>query len=524
VPTIGNEEGPIGPGTTLGSLRIEAVLGKGGMGTVYRARDEKLNRPVAIKCLRDDLADEAARRRFQREAQAVSSLNHPHILTVHDVGEFAGRQYLVTEFVDGGTLKDWMAAERRGWQQIAELLIGVADALATAHAADILHRDVKPANILVTRSGYAKLADFGLAKLVESAAAADVTRTNDRTEWGQIAGTIAYMSPEQASGKPLDARSDIFSFGVVLYELLAGRHPFGGGSDLEVLQRVIHDPAAPLPDHVPVALRLTVDKALAKNAADRYQSMRDVTVDLRRVVRGASAGTGSAAAVTAPATQAPSAERGPRTRPLVRWVAASVVVALLAGAAIWLATRNGDTLDDPLAGATFTRLTDFPGDELGASLSRDGQFIVFLSDHDGRPDLWLRPVGTNTLTNLTSSFAAGMPLATGQRNRPGGFTVDGSQIWLMGQPAWAQRVRLSLIPHNGGAARPFLPERAASPAWYPTARGRCTSSTLRAIPYSSRMRTAPPPDRSLPVATGCTTISSRGLPTATGSTSSTDRS
>jgi Tol biopolymer transport system component/tRNA A-37 threonylcarbamoyl transferase component Bud32 len=460
--TIGDAPEPIGPGTTLGSLRIEAALGKGGMGTVYRARDEKLNRPVAIKCLRDDLADEAARRRFQREAQAVSSLNHPHILTVYDVGEFAGRQYLITEFVDGGTLKDWMAAERRGWQQIAELLTGVADALATAHAAGILHRDVKPANILVTRSGYAKLADFGLARLVESAAAADVTRTNDRTEWGQIAGTIAYMSPEQASGKPLDARSDIFSFGVVLYELLAGRHPFAGGSDLEVLQRVIHDPAAPLPDHMPMALRLTVDKALAKNAADRYQTMRDLTVDLRRVVRGASAGTGSTAGVTAPATQAPSAERAPRTWPLV---AATLVVALLAGATIWLATRNTDTLDDPLAGATFTRLTDFPGDELGAVLSRDGQFIVFHSNRDGRPDLWLRPVGTNALTNLTSGFAAGAFAQNPRGNRPGGFTVDGSQVLVGGQPAPA--MRLSLIPRNGGAPQPFLPERAAAPDWSP---------------------------------------------------------
>src|SRR2546428_3025146 len=159
----------VNTGTQLGPYRIEAALGEGGMGVVYRALDTKLNRPVAVKFLFDDLADTAARRRFQREAQMASSLNHPHILTVHDAGDFEGRQYLVTEFVDGGTLQTWAKQEKRVWRQIAELLIGVADGLATAHAAGILHRDIKPANILVAKNGYAKLADFGLAKLQEPA-------------------------------------------------------------------------------------------------------------------------------------------------------------------------------------------------------------------------------------------------------------------------------------------------------------------------------------------------------------------
>src|SRR5262245_33272017 len=156
-------------GTVSGSYRIESQLGKGGMGVVYRAVDTKLNRPVAIKFLSEDLADAATRRRFQREAQVASSLNHPHILTVHDIGEYEGRQYLVTEFVDGGTLKDWARAEKRTWKQVVELLSGVADGLAAAHSAGILHRDIKPANILVAKNGYAKLADFGLAKLAENA-------------------------------------------------------------------------------------------------------------------------------------------------------------------------------------------------------------------------------------------------------------------------------------------------------------------------------------------------------------------
>src|SRR6185436_8990747 len=154
-------------GGTLGPYRVLEKLGEGGMGEVYRALDTKLNRPVAIKFLSDALADPDARRRFQREAQTASSLNHPHIVTVHDVGELDGRQYLITEFVDGGTLREWARSERLTWSQIAELLVGVADGLAAAHAAGIVHRDIKPDNIFVAKNGYAKLADFGLAKLFE---------------------------------------------------------------------------------------------------------------------------------------------------------------------------------------------------------------------------------------------------------------------------------------------------------------------------------------------------------------------
>jgi serine/threonine protein kinase/Tfp pilus assembly protein PilF len=273
-------------GTQLGSYRIESQLGEGGMGTVYRALDTKLSRPVAIKFLSDDLADADTRRRFQREAQMASSLNHPHILTVHDAGEFEGRQYLVTEFIDGGTLKDWARAEKRNWRQTVELLTNVADGLAAAHAAGVMHRDIKPANILVAKNGYAKLADFGLAKLTDTTPE-DVTRTLavEPTRPGMIVGTIAYMSPEQASGGPLDARSDIFSFGVVLYELLAGRRPFTGASDLVVLQTIIHGAPRALPEDVPAALRAVVEKALEKDPADRYQSMRELVVDLRRLLR-----------------------------------------------------------------------------------------------------------------------------------------------------------------------------------------------------------------------------------------------
>ena len=204
------------------------------MGVVYRARDTKLNRLVAIKFLSDELRGATARARFQREARLASALNHPHILTVYDAGEFQGRDYLVTEIVDGGTLREWSQG-KRPWRQVIELLVNVADALAGAHTAGILHRDIKPENILVSRNGYAKLADFGLARLCEDTPPQHGFPGRETcTLPGAILGTLAYMSPEQRSGEALDARSDIFSFGVVLYEMLAGRRPFAGGAGVEV--------------------------------------------------------------------------------------------------------------------------------------------------------------------------------------------------------------------------------------------------------------------------------------------------
>jgi serine/threonine protein kinase len=205
-------------GKNFGPYQVETQIGTGGMGEVYRARDTRLNRAVDIKFLSANLADESGRRRFQKEAQMASALNHPHIVSVHDVGEFDGRQYLVSEFIDGGTLRQWIDDTKPGWRQSLELLVGVADALACAHDAGILHRDIKPDNILVTRSGYAKLSDFGLAKLAPQTSGDEMTATvtAGHTQPGMIVGTISYMSPEQASGKPVDARSDIFSFGVLL--------------------------------------------------------------------------------------------------------------------------------------------------------------------------------------------------------------------------------------------------------------------------------------------------------------------
>jgi serine/threonine-protein kinase len=256
------------------------------MGEVYRARDGHLSRSVAIKFLSSELVNESARRRFQQEARMASALNHPHILTVHEAGEFEGHQYIVTEFVDGGTVREWARKNKPGWRQVVDLLIGVADGLACAHEAGILHRDIKPDNILVTKSGYAKLADFGLAKLTRPAdEEPGEALTISRTRAGVIIGTIAYMAPEQASGKPLDARSDIFAFGVVLYELLSGQKPFEGATELETLQAIIHRKPKPLGEAFPAKVRAVVKKALEKEATNRYQTMREMFLELRRVAR-----------------------------------------------------------------------------------------------------------------------------------------------------------------------------------------------------------------------------------------------
>src|SRR5262245_16051649 len=269
----------------LAHYEITSLLGKGGMGEVYRAKDIRLNRYVAIKFLSGDVTDAPARRRFQREAQMASSLNHPHIMTVYDIGEFEGRQYLVTEFIDGTSLDDWLRQANRSWQEIVELLIGIGDALATAHAAGILHRDVKPGNILITRTGYAKLVDFGIAKLQEQIRDDDITcNTEAATGAGMIIGTVAYMSPEQAAGKQLDTRTDVFSFAVTLYKALAGIHPFDASTTLGLIQAIIHTPVKPLPAFVPVELQTVFEKALQKDPADR-PSMRDVVMDLRRILR-----------------------------------------------------------------------------------------------------------------------------------------------------------------------------------------------------------------------------------------------
>jgi serine/threonine-protein kinase len=352
-PTVTSGDAIIG--REVGAYRVLSVLGAGGMGVVYKALDAKFNRTVAIKFLSDAIADTEGRRRFLREAQTASSLNHPHILTVHDVGELDGRQYLVTEFVDGGTLREWRNAAERSWQEIADLLIGVADALAIAHEAGIVHRDLKPANILVSKSGYAKLADFGLAKVRPTGdtgrdagpAAADPSIA---TRSGAILGTIGYMAPEQLVGGAADARSDIFAFGVVLHELLSGRRPFAAANTLEELQRTVHDTADPLPHRVPRPLQEIVERAIRKLPQDRYQSMREMLADLRRVAR-------------------PSAVDGATTMPVHRseWrglfaLAAALILAAVAGVGMYSRASGVTSGPPPIRSIAVLPFQNFSGD------------------------------------------------------------------------------------------------------------------------------------------------------------------
>jgi serine/threonine protein kinase len=349
----------LSPGTRIGSFEIAAQIGVGGMGEVYRATDSKLNRPVAIKFLSTALADTSARRRFQREAQLASSLNHPHILTVHDAGELDGRQYLVTEFVDGGTLRDWIKASPRPWQDVVELVIGLADGLATAHDAGILHRDIKPENILITKTGYAKLGDFGLAKLCESPSLVSDAVTETRTRAGVIVGTIPYMSPEHATGRPVDARSDVFSFGVVLYELLTGRRPFAGPTDLDILHAIANRSADPLPESIPLPLRELIERTLQKDPAQRVQTMREVVADLKRLARQSGA--------------TPASPQPHRGRTLAWAAAALVLVAAIAAAVI----RQPLVSSSPVP-VQYIQLTSFADSATSPALSPDGQLLTFI--------------------------------------------------------------------------------------------------------------------------------------------------
>jgi eukaryotic-like serine/threonine-protein kinase len=345
-------------GQKLGIYELQAPIGAGGMGVVYRALDTSLSRPVAVKFLFEADASDESRRRFRREAESASLLNHPHIVTVHAVGELEGRQYLVTEYVDGGTLRDWIDTTKHGWRESLERLIGVADGLAAAHEAGILHRDIKPENILVTKSGYAKLADFGLAKLRERPSAQSVI-TETQTRPGVIMGTVAYMSPEQVTSQPVDARSDLFSFGTVLYEALSGRRPFVGSSDVDTLVAVAHREPPPLPETLPSAVRSLVETCLQKDPADRFQSMRDLVAELRRVVRLDD--------ITASGTTRPQ-------RTLILPIAGVAIAGVLAFALWMTSSRN----EEPAASVVYTPLTSFADAATQPNVSPDGRLLTFI--------------------------------------------------------------------------------------------------------------------------------------------------
>jgi len=279
--------------TTLSHYRIVSKLGAGGMGEVYLAEDTKLDRKVAIKFLNQEFSkDEDKLNRFVREAKAASALNHPNILTVHEIGEVDGKNYIATELIDGTTLRQHLAQkEPLPLNTILKIGVQVAEALSAAHQAGIIHRDIKPENIMIRRDGYAKVLDFGLAKLAErgavttgSSGSEDATRIQVNTSPGVVMGTVSYMSPEQARGNPTDARTDIWSLGVVLYEMLARRVPFSGGTTSHTIVSILEKEPLAL-ENTPAELQRIVRKTLTKDLDMRYQSARDLLIDLKNLRR-----------------------------------------------------------------------------------------------------------------------------------------------------------------------------------------------------------------------------------------------
>jgi serine/threonine protein kinase len=475
-------------GQTFLHYRIVEKLGEGGMGAVYKAVDTHLDRPVAVKVLPPDkVADPERRSRFVQEAKAASALRHPNIVVIHDIASDRGRDFLVMEFVDGRPLDQIIGRKGLKLGEALGYAVQIADGLARAHAAGIVHRDLKPSNVMVTAEGLVKVLDFGLAKLTEDlpAAGAGPTMTmglddRPRTEAGYIVGTAAYMSPEQAEGKKVDARSDIFSFGSVLYEMLTGQRAFGRDSQMKTLAAVLNEeprPAAAVNDAVPAELERVLARCLRKDPQRRWQTMSDLKVALQDLKEDSESGKLQAA--SAPA------RRG-KSRALIPAAASALFILAAAAFLKFVALKPAGPAAYEIIPLTFdSGMTGFP------ALSPDGNIMAYSSDRQGSGnfDLWVQQTSGGKPRRLTDhpaddwfpSFSPDGSQVVFRSERDGGgiFVVDavggeeprrivdrghvpkcspdGRHLAFIVMPPTldALQFRMYLVPSRGGEPRPF---------------------------------------------------------------------
>jgi len=450
-------------GTRLGPYEVLAPLGAGGMGEVYRAHDPRLGREVAIKILpAEALADPARRARLAQEARAASSLNHPHIVTIHEIESADGVDFIVMEYVPGQTLDGLIPKHGMRVGEALRLAIPIADALAAAHAAGIVHRDVKPANVMVTRQGVVKVLDFGLAKLRHADAAAGKDDTTVGVESklsrpGTVAGTLAYMSPEQASGGKVDARSDVFSFGAVLYEMVTGRRPFAGGSSAEMLASLLKEqpkPPSEIGSDVPKELERIIQRCLRKEPGRRFQHMVDVKIELEEIKEDTDSGT--------------NARSVPVRRQRGLWAAAALigVLALATGGLLLWRSRQPER-----PAPYLVPLTSTPGDETYPTFSPDGDQVAFAwnGEKGDNTDIYVKMVGSTETHRLTTDPAV---------DSYPSWSPDGRQIAFVRLSTGSAAGTIHVISPLGGSDRK-LSDQPVAPgplSWSPDGRWLATGA------------------------------------------------